>query len=81
MQTGALFAHDVAIVAAGATTAYGVGFTNVRWDQWGELALGVFSALSSGALFAITLSYNIWVSYVGYVVFKCLYMLLITIAM
>lgn len=82
MQAAALSAHDAAAVAAaGAATAYGVGFTEVRWEQWGELALGVFSALGSGALFLMTFSYNIWLSYVGYVLFKCLYMLLITIAM
>lgn len=69
------------MVPAGAATAYGVGFVEVRWDQWGELALGMFSALGSGALFIITFTSNIWLCYVGYVVFKCLYMLLITIAM
>lgn len=53
----------------------------MRWEQWGELALGIFSALGSGALFLMTFSYNIWLCYVGYVLFKCLYMLLITIAM
>ncbi|XP_073346413.1 thiamine transporter 1 [Pagrus major] len=65
----------------GAATAYGIGFTEVRWEQWGELALGGFSGLGSAALFLMTFTGNIWVCYIGYVVFKCLYMLLITIAM
>ncbi|XP_076591094.1 thiamine transporter 2 [Chaetodon auriga] len=65
----------------GAATAYGIGFTEVRWDQWGELALGGFSGLGGGALFLMTFINNIWVCYVAYVIFKCLYMLLITIAM
>lgn len=64
-----------------AATAYGIGFTDVRWEQWGELALGGFSGLGAVALFLMTFIGNIWVCYVGYVVFKCLYMLLITIAM
>lgn len=66
---------------AGAATAYGIGFIEVRWDQWGELALGAFSGLGSGALFLMTFTGNIWVCYASYVVFKCLYMMLITIAM
>ncbi|KAK5929006.1 hypothetical protein CgunFtcFv8_010277 [Champsocephalus gunnari] len=61
--------------------AYGIGFTEVRWDQWGELALGGFSGLGAAALFLMTFIRNIWVCYAGYIVFKCLYMLLITIAM
>ncbi|KAA8593943.1 hypothetical protein FQN60_004777 [Etheostoma spectabile] len=63
-----------------AATAYGIGFTEVRWEQWGELALGGFSGLGAAALFLMTFVCNIWVCYAGYVVFKCLYMLLITIA-
>ncbi|XP_028817107.1 thiamine transporter 2 [Denticeps clupeoides] len=65
----------------GAATAYGIGFTLVDWHRWGELALGSFSGMGGGALFLMVFTGNIWVCYAGYVVFKCLYMLLITIAM
>lgn len=65
----------------GAATAYGIGFTEVRWEQWGELALGGFSGLGAASLFLMTFTGNIWASYCGYTIFKCLYMLLITIAM
>uniref|UniRef100_UPI0037E9B7E5 thiamine transporter 1 n=1 Tax=Semicossyphus pulcher TaxID=241346 RepID=UPI0037E9B7E5 len=64
-----------------ATAAYGIGFTEVRWEQWGELALGGFSGLGAASLFLMTFIGNIWVCYVCYIIFKCLYMLLITIAM
>ncbi|XP_067364839.1 thiamine transporter 2 [Channa argus] len=64
-----------------AATAYGIGFTEVRWEHWGELALGSFSGLGAAALFLMTFIGNIWVCYAGYIIFKCLYMLLITIAM
>lgn len=67
------------LMSAGA--AYGMGFTNVRWEQWGEVALGGCSGLGAVALFLMTFIGNIWVCYVGFVIFKCLYMLLITIAM
>ncbi|KAM4742400.1 thiamine transporter 1 [Anableps anableps] len=64
-----------------AATAYGIGFADVRWEQWGELALGGFSGLGAAALFLMTFTGNIWVCYSTYTIFKCLYMLLITIAM
>uniref|UniRef100_A0A3Q2NQX8 Solute carrier family 19 member 3 n=1 Tax=Fundulus heteroclitus TaxID=8078 RepID=A0A3Q2NQX8_FUNHE len=64
-----------------AATAYGIGFTDVRWEQWGELCLGGFSGLGAASLFLMTFTENIWVCYSTYAIFKCLYMLLITIAM
>ncbi|XP_034460472.1 thiamine transporter 1 [Hippoglossus hippoglossus] len=67
------------LLSAGA--AYSVGFTEVRWEKWGELTLGGFSGLGAAALFLMTFIGNIWVCYVGYIIFKCMYMLLITIAM
>ncbi|XP_068172764.1 thiamine transporter 1 isoform X2 [Antennarius striatus] len=73
--------QNFTIYNGGAATAYGIGFTEVRWEQWGELALGGFSGLGSAALFLMTFVGNIWVCYTGYVIFKSLYMLLITIAM
>ncbi|XP_020373895.1 thiamine transporter 2-like [Rhincodon typus] len=65
-------------VSAG--TSFAVGYINVDWAIWGEMALGIFSTVNSSALFAIDLSNNIWICYGGYVVFKATYMLLITIA-
>ncbi|XP_056138871.1 uncharacterized protein LOC130115285 [Lampris incognitus] len=64
-----------------AATAYSVGFTQVNWAHWGELALGGLSVLGAAALFAMTFAGNIWVCYTGYIVFKCLYMPSITISM
>ncbi|XP_056139920.1 thiamine transporter 1-like [Lampris incognitus] len=64
-----------------AATAYSVGFAQVNWAHWGELALGGLSVLEAAALFAMTFAGNIWVCYTGYIVFKSLYMLSITIAM
>ncbi|XP_075998833.1 thiamine transporter 2 [Genypterus blacodes] len=65
----------------GAASAYGIGFTEVKWELWGELTLGVLSGLGAAALFLMTFIHNIWVCYAGYIVFKCLFSLLITIAM
>ncbi|XP_036393519.1 solute carrier family 19 member 3b [Megalops cyprinoides] len=63
----------------GAAAAFSVGHLRLEWAVWGELALGVFSAVSSGAVFLMGLTSSIWVCYAGYVTFKASYMLLITI--
>ncbi|KAI4902337.1 hypothetical protein NFI96_014070, partial [Prochilodus magdalenae] len=65
----------------GAVTAYGVGFIQLDWSCWGELALGSLSGLGAASLFAMVFSANIWICYTGYIIFKSLYMFLITIAM
>uniref|UniRef100_A0A3Q1HDV0 Solute carrier family 19 member 3a n=1 Tax=Anabas testudineus TaxID=64144 RepID=A0A3Q1HDV0_ANATE len=61
----------------------------IYWSVWWALATCgynqtvnyVFSGLGAVALFLMTFIGNIWVCYTGYIVFKCLYMMLITIAM
>ncbi|KAG7265972.1 hypothetical protein CRUP_022677 [Coryphaenoides rupestris] len=55
--------------------------SSVRPVGCGQLSLGAASGLEAAALFIMTFTGNIWVCYGGYVVFKGLYMLLITIAM
>uniref|UniRef100_A0A665W4X9 Solute carrier family 19 member 3b n=1 Tax=Echeneis naucrates TaxID=173247 RepID=A0A665W4X9_ECHNA len=51
----------------------------VTWAVWGELALGLFSAIAAGSVFLMALTSSIWACYVGYVIFKSCYMFLITI--
>ncbi|XP_062407936.1 solute carrier family 19 member 3b [Sardina pilchardus] len=63
----------------GAAAAFGVGHVRVSWSRWGELCLGVFSAVGAGAVFLMAFASNIWLCYAGYVIFKASYMLLITI--
>lgn len=64
---------------SGAAAAFSVGHIKVTWAVWGELALGLFSAVATGAVFLLALTSSIWVCYAGYAVFKSCYMLLITI--
>uniref|UniRef100_UPI00398EB147 solute carrier family 19 member 3b n=1 Tax=Pristiophorus japonicus TaxID=55135 RepID=UPI00398EB147 len=63
----------------GAITSFGVGYVKLDWAIWGELVLGIFSGVSSAALFIMDYTDNIWVCYAGYMLFKASYMLLITI--
>ncbi|KAJ7995181.1 hypothetical protein DPEC_G00241890 [Dallia pectoralis] len=80
-STSSVYNGGVEAVCAvvGAATAFCAGHVKVTWDVWGELSLGAFSAVGSGAVFLIGLTGNIWASYAGYVIFKACYMLLITI--
>lgn len=73
--------HCICHCTPGAAAAYGIGLSSADWSRWGEMALSALSALEGGALFAMVFSGNIWVCYGGYILFKSLYMLLITIAM
>jgi len=75
------FLSIITVCTTGAAAAYGIGFASADWSRWGEIALGGLSAMEAGALFAMVFSANIWVCYCGYIIFKSLYMLLITIAM
>uniref|UniRef100_A0A3B4ZQR0 Thiamine transporter 2-like n=1 Tax=Stegastes partitus TaxID=144197 RepID=A0A3B4ZQR0_9TELE len=63
----------------GAAAAFSVGHMKVSWAVWGELALGLFSAVATGAVFLMVFTSSIWVCYAGYVIFKSCYMLLFTI--
>ncbi|XP_027731809.1 thiamine transporter 2 [Vombatus ursinus] len=64
----------------GAMAALAVGYVKINWDLFGELALGIFSVIDAGSLFLMHFTNNIWLCYVGFLIFKSVYMLLITIA-
>ncbi|XP_054915233.1 thiamine transporter 1 [Poeciliopsis prolifica] len=64
----------------GALAALLVGSLPVDWTHWGELLLWVLSLLMAACVFIMTLLKNIWVSYSSYVIFRTIYMLLITVA-
>uniref|UniRef100_A0A672FBU8 Thiamine transporter 1-like n=1 Tax=Salarias fasciatus TaxID=181472 RepID=A0A672FBU8_SALFA len=70
---------EAACSLVGAAAAFSVGYIKVTWTVWGELALGLFSAVGSGAVFLMAFTSSIWVCYTGYVLFKSCYMFLITI--
>lgn len=67
------------LLGPGAAAAFSVGYIKVNWAVWGELALGLFSAVATSAVFLMALTSSIWVCYAGYAIFKSCYMLLITI--
>ncbi|XP_075873632.1 thiamine transporter 1 [Nelusetta ayraudi] len=64
----------------GAMAALIVGHIPVRWAVWGEVALCVLSLLMSACVFAMDTLGNIWLCYGSYILFRTMYMLLITVA-
>ncbi|KAM9820864.1 thiamine transporter 1 [Neosynchiropus ocellatus] len=64
----------------GAVAALLVGYLPVRWSLWGELVLCFLSLLMAVCVFIMDLTADIWLCYSSYVIFRAIYMLLITIA-
>ncbi|XP_047211678.1 thiamine transporter 1 isoform X2 [Girardinichthys multiradiatus] len=64
----------------GALAVLLVGCLPVSWARWGELVLWILSLLMAVCVFIMTLQKNIWMCYSSYVVFRAVYMLLITVA-
>ncbi|XP_063264394.1 thiamine transporter 2-like [Prinia subflava] len=61
-------------------TSFLVQYMKINWDHFGELALGIFSAIDAACLFLMHFFTNIWACYAGYLIFKACYVLLLTIA-
>ncbi|XP_040307665.1 thiamine transporter 1 isoform X1 [Herpailurus yagouaroundi] len=64
----------------GAVAVFVVGYIKISWSTWGEMMLSLFSLLIAAAVYIMDTVQNIWVCYTSYVVFRIIYMLLITIA-
>ncbi|XP_035032889.1 thiamine transporter 1 [Hippoglossus stenolepis] len=70
---------DAIGMLSGAAAAVAVGHVSLEWSVWGELILGGFTLLIAAAVFLMEMTDNIWISYACYIIFKALYMQLITI--
>ncbi|NXA40703.1 S19A2 protein, partial [Eudromia elegans] len=64
----------------GAVAVVVVGHIKTSCAMWGEVALALFSFLIAAAVYIMDTVHNIWVCYASYIVFRIIYMLLITIA-
>uniref|UniRef100_A0A8C2U2T0 Solute carrier family 19 member 2 n=1 Tax=Coturnix japonica TaxID=93934 RepID=A0A8C2U2T0_COTJA len=71
---------EAASTLLGAVAVFVVGHIKTSWAMWGEVALALFSFLIAAAVYIMDTVHNIWVCYASYVVFRIIYMLLITIA-
>nr|XP_034970933.1 thiamine transporter 1 isoform X1 [Zootoca vivipara] len=81
-QTSKIYNGGVEAVSTllGAVAVFVVGHIKISWATWGEIALAMFSLCIAAAVYIMDSVHNIWVCYASYVVFRILYMLLITIA-
>ncbi|XP_071756865.2 thiamine transporter 2-like [Centroberyx gerrardi] len=70
---------DAIATLSGAAASIAVGHVSLEWSVWGELVLGGFTLLIAGAVFLMDLTKSIWLSYTCVILFKALYMQLITI--
>ncbi|XP_075710021.1 thiamine transporter 1 [Rhinoderma darwinii] len=64
----------------GAVAVFIVGYVKISWSTWGELLLAVFALIIAVTVYIMDVVGNIWVCYVMYVLFRTIYMILITIA-
>ncbi|NXE33305.1 S19A3 protein, partial [Ptilorrhoa leucosticta] len=79
-HSSAVYNGAVEAIATFLITSFLVQYMKINWDHFGELALGIFSAIDAGCLFLMHFSTNIWACYAGYLLFKACYVLLLTIA-
>uniref|UniRef100_A0A8C7C844 Solute carrier family 19 member 2 n=1 Tax=Neovison vison TaxID=452646 RepID=A0A8C7C844_NEOVI len=71
---------EAASTLLGAVAVFAVGYIKISWSTWGEMALSLFSLLIAASVYVMDTVHNIWVCYASYVIFRIIYMLLITIA-
>ncbi|XP_075036581.1 reduced folate transporter [Mixophyes fleayi] len=71
---------DAASTFLGAITSFAAGYVKIRWSLWSELVIGLVTALQAGLLILMNTTTNIWVCYVGYVLFRSSYQFLVPIA-
>ncbi|XP_028649133.1 solute carrier family 19 member 3b [Erpetoichthys calabaricus] len=74
-------AVEAAASVVGSMASFSVTFMTLDWDTWGELILGIFSSVSTSAIFMMAFTNSIWLCYAGYIILRASYMLLITITM
>ncbi|XP_053242112.1 thiamine transporter 1 isoform X2 [Podarcis raffonei] len=81
-QTSPIYNGGVEAVSTllGAVAVFVVGHIKTSWATWGEIALAMFSLCIAAAVYIMDSVHNIWVCYAAYIVFRIVYMLLITIA-
>lgn len=60
--------------------AFGIGFLQLRWELWGELALSVLSLIQGGCLLYSAFLENLYMAYAVYMLYGVLYQAAITIA-
>ncbi|XP_071838920.1 thiamine transporter 2-like [Apostichopus japonicus] len=73
-------AVEAASTLLGAISSFLIMYVKTNWDIYGEFLMGVVSVLDGILIFTMSLTTNIWVAFVNYIIFRASYQVLITIA-
>lgn len=61
--------------------SFSAGFVKIRWALWSKLVIASVIAIQAGLVFCmVSMSTNIWILYVAYVLFRGAYQFLVPIA-
>lgn len=59
---------------------FSVGKIQLNWALLGDVTLSIFSLLEGGILLGCSYSYNIWLLYLGYIIFGVIHHTMVTVA-
>lgn len=65
----------------GAIASFAAGYVKIRWTLWSELVIGMVTAFQAGLLLLMNSTTNIWLCYVGYILFRGSHQFLVPLAM
>jgi len=71
---------EAATTLVGALLSLLLSFVHIQWSVLGEGCLALLSVLDAGILYLMATTSNIWTAYIGYVLFRSLYQMMITVA-
>ena len=73
-------AVEAATTLSGAITVFLVSFITLDWKVWGNVTIIIINGTSALSLYLMGVMDEIWVAYIGYLVFRMSYQVLMTIA-
>ena len=73
-------AVEAATTLFGAITVFLVSFITLDWKVWGNVTIIIVNGISALSLYLMGVIDEIWVAYIGYLVFRMSYQVLMTIA-
>jgi len=73
-------AVEAATTLTGAALAFVLGFLHLNWSLMGEVTIALISILDAVVLYMMAEAEGLWTAYIGYLVFRALYQMMITVA-
>jgi len=71
---------EAATTLTGAALAFVLGFLHLNWSLMGEVTIALISILDAVVLYMMAEAEGLWTAYIGYLVFRALYQMMITVA-